>query len=107
MGSGYEIINALHEAEKGGFSLVPGEGRRPASCSNEPSFRRPSSRATDAASTPVVSVEEYREMLADYTSTDQQIFDRLWYLESLCRNIIRDELKNYDETSNIPPEEGN
>lgn len=44
---------------------------------------------------PVVSVMEYRTMLGDYKSTDEQILGRLRYLEALCRNVIRTELENY------------
>ena len=41
----------------------------------------------------VVSVTEYRKLLSDYTSTDKSITERIRYLESLCRNIIRPELQ--------------
>ncbi len=43
----------------------------------------------------VVSIQEYRKLLSDKTSTDNQILLRLRYLESLCRNVVRDELENY------------
>ena len=43
----------------------------------------------------VVTISEYRKLLKDTTSTDKQITDRLRYLESLCRNVIREELQNY------------
>ncbi len=46
----------------------------------------------------VVSIAEYRKMLKDNKSTDEQILDRLRYLEALCRNVIRDELENYVNT---------
>jgi len=41
----------------------------------------------------VVSVTEYRKLLGDYTSTDKSITERIRYLESLCRNIIKPELQ--------------
>lgn len=41
----------------------------------------------------VVSVTEYRKLLGDYTSTDKSITERIKYLESLCRNIIKPELQ--------------
>jgi hypothetical protein len=43
----------------------------------------------------VISVAEYRKLLGDEASTDQQIMQRLQYLESLCRDIARFELENY------------
>lgn len=44
----------------------------------------------------MVTISEYRKMLKDYTSTDEQIKKRLEYIESLCRNVIRQELQNYE-----------
>lgn len=41
----------------------------------------------------LVSVEEYRAILNDRKSTDEQIKKRLTYLEALCRNVIKLELK--------------
>jgi hypothetical protein len=43
----------------------------------------------------MVSVEEYRKLLSDYTSTEEQIKKRLNYLEAFCRNIIKFELEKY------------
>ena len=43
----------------------------------------------------IISVEEYREILADHASSDEQIIKRIEYLESFCRNIIRLELQLY------------
>lgn len=43
----------------------------------------------------VVSIEEYREVLDDHESTDEQILRRLAYLEALCRNIARAEIETY------------
>ena len=45
-----------------------------------------------------ISSDEYREILNDYTSTDEQIQKRLQYLESFCRNIARLELQNLRKT---------
>ncbi len=44
---------------------------------------------------PTVSVQEYRDILGDSKSTDDQIRLRLEYLEMLCRHIIRSEVKSY------------
>ena len=48
----------------------------------------------------VVSVKEYRKLLNDYTSTDKRITERIMYLDSLCRNIIKSELQKIT-TKNI------
>ena len=40
-----------------------------------------------------MNIKEYRKILNDYKSTDEQIKKRLQYLESFCRNIIRMELE--------------
>lgn len=42
-----------------------------------------------------VSVEEYRKILNDYESTEEQIKKRLQFLEAFCENIIKLELENY------------
>ena len=40
----------------------------------------------------LVSIDEYRAKTGDKSSTDQQITERLVYLESLCRHLIKQEL---------------
>lgn len=42
-----------------------------------------------------VSILEYRQMLCDDISTDEQITRRLRYLEALCRNVIQNEIQKY------------
>lgn len=49
---------------------------------------------------PLVSVAEYRKVLKDTESTDFEITERLRYIESLCRCIIKQELENYDTQEN-------
>jgi len=45
----------------------------------------------------VVSIKEYRQLLGDQISTDEDIIRRLKYLEAFCGNIIRLELnKTYE-----------
>lgn len=46
-------------------------------------------------SKPLVSVGEYRKMLDDNISTEEQIRKRLEFLEALCRNVAKSELENY------------
>lgn len=41
---------------------------------------------------PVVSIVEYRRMFADDQSPDALILKRLWFIENLCRSIIKNEL---------------
>ena len=43
----------------------------------------------------VIPISEYRRLLADDESTDEQIRERLAYLENFFRTIIRIELENY------------
>jgi len=45
----------------------------------------------------VVSVEEYRKLLGDFTSSDERVEERLQYLESFVRNIIKPELNKIYE----------
>lgn len=40
-----------------------------------------------------ISTEEYRKLLGDYSSTDEQIIKRIEYIEGLYRNVIREELR--------------
>ena len=47
---------------------------------------------------PLVSVQEYRDLLCDEKSTDEQIRIRLEYLEMLCRSIIKSEVKMYGKS---------
>ncbi len=43
----------------------------------------------------MVTIEEYRKILGDYTSTDEQIKKRLVYLQAFCRNIIKVEIESH------------
>ena len=43
----------------------------------------------------MVTVEEYRKMLKDYISTEEQITKRIVYLEAFCRNIIKNEIEKH------------
>ncbi len=43
----------------------------------------------------IITIEEYRALLQDWTSADEQISKRIEYLESFCRNVIRLELQSY------------
>lgn len=43
----------------------------------------------------VISVEEYRKILNDYTTPDERIKERVEYLEALCRNVARREIETY------------
>ena len=41
----------------------------------------------------ILSIEKYRALTKDQTSTDEQISKRLEYIRALCRNVIRMELE--------------
>lgn len=43
----------------------------------------------------MITVEEYREVTKDYKSSIESVQEKIQFLESLCRNIIRDEIKDY------------
>ena len=42
-----------------------------------------------------MKIEEYRKILKDDVSSDEQIQERLDYLEAFCSNVIRIELEKY------------
>jgi len=48
----------------------------------------------------MVTVEEYRKVLNDQASSDEQIKNRLKYLEAFCRNIIKIELEKHVRSTN-------
>lgn len=48
---------------------------------------------------PLLTTEEYRKILGDNASTDEQIKRRIQFLEAFCRNIIKLELKGYTDTN--------
>lgn len=43
----------------------------------------------------MITVSEYRKILGDKKSTDDQIIERLNYLEAFCSNIITEEIEKY------------
>ena len=43
----------------------------------------------------MISIQDYRTILDDQVSTDEQICRRLEFLEAFCRNLISRELENY------------
>lgn len=45
----------------------------------------------------MISVEKYRMIVNDYSSSDEVVKARLEFLQSFCRNIIRTELDTYDK----------
>jgi len=51
-----------------------------------------------ATGDPIIPIAEYRKILNDIETPDEKIVERLQYLESLCRNIIRIELEKYVHT---------
>lgn len=43
----------------------------------------------------MVTIEDYRKVLKDDKSSDEQITEKIQYLKSFCKNIIRSEIENY------------
>lgn len=43
----------------------------------------------------MVTIEEYRGILKDFVSPDELVRSRLQFLESFCRNVIRNEIEKY------------
>ena len=56
-------------------------------------------KAKSDKSKSVISVEEYRQLTNDFISSAERIEERVQYLESFCRNIIKPELKKIYEQS--------
>lgn len=46
----------------------------------------------------IVTTEEYRKILSDQISSEEQIKKRLEYLEAFCRNVIRAEIEKFLKT---------
>jgi len=51
----------------------------------------------------VLTIEEYRAILKDHKSTDEQIKKRIEYIEVLCRGIIRQELEHHEKQTTKNP----
>ena len=45
----------------------------------------------------IIPIERYRELLNDYTSTDERVAERLQYIERFCGIIIQTELDKYSK----------
>ncbi len=43
---------------------------------------------------PVITIEQYRVVTSDQTSSDELITQRIFYIERLCRGVIQQELRN-------------
>ncbi len=57
--------------------------------------------ATTRESSPtLVSIDEYRHLLGDTTSSNERITERLRFIEALCRNNIKSQLRKlYDQAT--------
>jgi len=49
----------------------------------------------------MITVEEYRSILNDNKSSDEVIKKRIDYITALCRNLAKDEIKNYVKSSKV------
>lgn len=43
----------------------------------------------------MIETKEYRKIIKDYKSSEEQIKKKLEYLEAFCRNIIKLEIEKY------------
>ncbi len=43
----------------------------------------------------IISISEYRKLLDDNTSSDEEINKKVTYLEAFCRNIVRQDLEKF------------
>lgn len=43
----------------------------------------------------MVTIEEYRKILNDYKSSEEQIEAKINFITKICQNIIRDEINAY------------
>jgi hypothetical protein len=44
----------------------------------------------------VISVQEYRELLNDYLTSDERVIERIAFLQSFVGNIIRHEIEKLE-----------
>lgn len=47
--------------------------------------------------TPAISIEQYRVITDDYVSPDELVTQRIFYIERLCRGVIKQELRKEHE----------
>ena len=87
-------MKGLHKSLISGKKLEPKEGQRELLCSNKDSLRCPFLGSSISG---IISTEEYRDILNDMTSSEEQIANRVEYITALCRNIIRLEFEYYEE----------
>lgn len=94
-------MDKLHKSSiQTGNDIVPKEGQRGLLCSNKQSVRCPSLGYKENSPT-LLTVERYRQLTGDGVSTEEQVVRRLQYLDSLCRNIIKVEIQNYEQSQKI------
>lgn len=61
----------------------------------KPSDVGPNATIEESGKKPIIPILEYRRLLNDEESADEQILERLSYLENFFRTIIRIELEDY------------
>lgn len=42
---------------------------------------------------PAISIEHYRELTGDTNTSDKLVIQRIFYIERLCRGVIKQELQ--------------
>jgi hypothetical protein len=43
---------------------------------------------------PAITIEKYRALTSDKTSSDELVRQRIFFIERLCRGVIQQELQN-------------
>lgn len=69
----------------------------------EPKDTGPNATIEESGKKPIIPILEYRRLLNDEESADEQILERLSYLENFFRTIIRIELENYGNQTEKAP----
>lgn len=91
-------MDTLHKSSiQATDNFGPKEGQRGLLCSNKRSLRCPSLGYEQKGPT-LLTVERYRQLTGDTISPEEQVIRRLQFLDSLCRNIIKDEIQKYEQS---------
>ncbi len=93
-------MEKLHESRIQTKYIAPKEGQRALSCSNKASSRCPSLGFKEKSRT-LLTIERYRKLTGDVLSSEDKVIQRLQFLDSLCRNFIKDEIQKYEQSQKI------
>ncbi len=64
-----------------------------------PITEKPTSSAlTNSRNHDIISISEYRKILNDNKSSDEEVRKKVTYLEAFCRNIVRQDVEKFVRT---------